>query len=554
MGIGMKHQLAHVIPAQAGIQTWPFLDSRLRGNDAVRSIMLGLLLIASTSFAQERPNEADMFGAEPDTVIDAGEFVDAGMRSEEPLDAGIPNREDELLTDTNSKSKFDTAEAVTDPLKIGGNLLIFGQAFFRENQKFESANFSAPSILDVYLDARPSDRIRAYAQGRLQYDPTKPAGDIATQTTGSSTVGLTQSTASNPAGFLDQLWLRFDIARTVFVTVGRQKVRWGVSRVWYPTDYLNSRPRDALNPFDARLGVNMVKLHLPIESLGWNFYAYGLLDSVSVDSSGITLGQLGGALRGEFVLGKAEISLSAVWQKGRRPRYAADISAPVGPFDLYAEAAIRDGRDFVLFKVPTDLTGENVLQQVQKIEAYRPENIIVQVTAGASLQFNYTDKNFAILGVEYFYNPAGYNNVPEYLVKTFLPGPLGLTLDPIQNTALYGGKHNVAITLAAPGIPGADWITLSLSNIIILNDPSALTRIDAIFRVLNFLSVQAFAGILYGQTGGQIRFSLSEQIINDIAGASEARTPGAGTQIRNSLGPLKDAPVLQAGLLLRVSI
>jgi hypothetical protein len=367
-------------------------------------------------------------------------------------------------------------------------------------------------------------------------------------------VGLTPATRTNPSVFLDQLWLRFDIARKVYLTIGRQKIRWGVSRIWYPTDFLNSQPRDALNPFDVRLGVNMVKVHVPVESLGWNFYAYGLLDAVNLTSAGMQLQQLGGALRGEFVLGPAEIGVGAIWQQGRRPRYGLDISSSLGPIDVYAEAAFRDARDFVLFRSPGDLTQEDLLRRVGEIEAYRPEGLLVQVSGGLSWQFNYTDKNFAILGVEYFYNPAGYTDVVGYQAKTFMPTVLGVTLDPIQNVPLYQGRHNVAVTLAAPGIPGFDWITLALSNIVVLNDPSGLTRLDLIFRVLSFLNVQAFAGVLYGQTGGQLRFRLAPQTINDIANLSDALQPGSGAEVRSALGPLRFPPLLQAGVLLRISI
>jgi hypothetical protein len=340
----------------------------------------------------------------------------------------------------------------------------------------------------------------------------------------------------------------------VYLTIGRQKIRWGVSRVWYPTDFLNSRPRDALNPFDARLGVNMVKVHVPVESLGWNFYAYGLLDGVSVTSSGLKLNQLGGAVRGEFVIGPAEIGIGGVWQEGRRQRYAVDVSTALGPFDVFAEAAFRDGKDFLLFDYPSDLNEDNLLAKSSQITQKVRDEVIVQVSGGATLQFNYTDRNFAIVGVEYFYNPVGYDSPVGYQVQTFAPSFLGKTLDPIQSVSLYQGKHNLALTLAAPGIPNFDWITVSLTNVIIMNDPAALSRLDVIFRVLNFLSVQAFGSVFYGGAGGQLRFKLSAQTINDIANIAEASQPGSGDDVRSSLGPLRYPPLVQAGVLLRLSI
>jgi hypothetical protein len=514
------------------------------------SLCLAVALTSLTASAQERPAEADLFGAD-EPAVDAG-VPGTTEAAAAPADAGTVEgrRDSSQLSSGPITSRFDTDEEKSDPLKIGGTLNFFGQAAWKEGPPFESGAFSAPLILDAYLDGRPNDRVRAFVLGRLQFDPTR-LGTTSGSTPAPSIVGLTQTTSTNPSVLLDQLWLRFDIARTVYVTVGRQKVRWGVSRIWYPTDFLNSQPRDALNPFDARLGVNMVKLHVPVESLGWNFYAYGLLDAIDITSSGVKLSQLGGALRAEFVLGPAEVGLGGVWQQGRRPRYGVDVSAALGPFDVYAEAAFRDARDFVMFRYPTDLQGGDLLSKVGQIEAYRPEGVMVQVSGGASWQFNYTDKNFAILTAEYFYNPAGYTDPVGFQVQTFVPGILGVKLDPIQNTALYSGRHNVAITLAAPGIPGADWITVALSNIVILNDPSALTRLDVIFRVLSYLNIQVFASALYGQAGGQLRFSLPGQLIEGLVTFS----PEADREeLRTSLETLRDPPVVQAGVLLRLSI
>lgn len=530
-----------------------------------------LLLLAVPALAQDRPSEADLFGGDDDAGAAPAErpsedSMFGGGDDAPAADAGtsapvaIPTDDRDLgqLFGKAATSKFESGEVLSDALKVGGNLNLFLQGFWQEGRPFEDGAFSAPALFDLYLDGRPNDRVRGYVGVRLQYDPTRQSGQsqaASTATAGSaSVVGLTLAQPQNPAFFVDQLWLRFDLARKVFFTIGRQKVRWGVSRIWYPTDFLNSRPRDALNPFDVRLGVNMVKVHVPVESLGWNFYAYGLMDAVNLGSNGITLGQLGGALRGEFVFGPAEIGVGGVWQQGRRPRYAIDVSSAVGPVDVYAEAAFRDARDFVLFRYPDDLDETNLVQKISQIEPYRPTGLLVQVSGGLSWQFNYTDRNFAILGVEYFYNPAGYTDPVGYQVKTFGPGFFGVTLDPIQNIGLYGGKHNVAVSLAAPGIPGFDWITVSLSNIAIINDPSAITRLDVIFRVLNYLNVQAFAGVLYGQPGGQVRFQVSSQVINDIANLSEAGQPGSGDQLRSSLGTLRYPPILQAGVLLRLAI
>ena len=517
-----------------------------------------LAVLAALALSQTRPDEADMFGGSEENV-DAGASAPSVLVPSLPLPSdGGSSQDFDQLNSGPIQSKFDSDEVKSDSLKVGASLLMSAQLFWQEGKAIEKGSINTPFILDTYIDGRPNDRLRAFAVGRLQFDPTRPVStgtSTATTTgTGSSSVGLTPASSTNPSVFLDQLWLRFDAGRAVYFTVGRQKVRWGVSRIWYPTDFLNSQPRDALNPFDVRLGVNMVKVHVPVESLGWNFYAYGLLDGINLTGTGETLEQLGGALRGEFVLGPAELSVSGVWQKGRRPRYAADISTSLGPLDVYAEAAFRSAADFLKFRTPDDLTDTNFLSRIGDIKAYRPSGFFVQLSGGLSWQFNYTDKNLGILGVEYFYNPAGYQTPVEYQVQTFMPSFIGQRPDPIQQVSLYGGQHNVAVFLTAPGIPEFPWITVNLSNIVIINDPAGLTRLDVSFRVLTYLTVQVFGSVFYGQTGGQLRFKLSDQAINDVANASEATSPGSGAGVRSNLRSLRYPALVQAGVLLRLSI
>ena len=543
---------------------------------SARWLLLTAMVALGPALAQSRPDEAALFGESgPAEAVDGGTEAgsDAPTRAPEaprlsspsgPAGPSSADRDAAELGGTTIQSKFDTEELKNDALKVGGTLNLFAQSYWQEGRPFAKGTFGAPLLLDAYLDGRPNDWLRAFVLGRLQYDPTRPAGDTsqnaatgtqATPAPGSaSLIGLTPQARSNPSVSLDQLWLRFDIARAVYLTVGRQKVRWGVSRIWYPTDFLNAQPRDAFNPFDIRLGVNMVKVHVPVEALGWNFYGYGLLDAINVTPTGVTLDRLGGALRAEIVLGPAEVGLGGVWQQGRRPRYGIDVSTALGPVDVYAEAALRDARDFVLFRYPSDLNADNVLARLGSIDAYRPSGVLVQVSGGLSWQFNYTDKNSAILGAEYFYNPAGVSDAIGYQIRTFMPSLMGLTLDPIQNAPLYGGQHNLAATLTAPGIPGYDWISVSLSSVVIVNDPSGLTRLDLTFRVLSSLSVQLFAAAFYGQSGGQLRFRLSEMEITQLAAYSELVNENSGPSVRDALAPLRWPPLVQAGVLLRLSI
>lgn len=517
----------------------------------------------AATHATERPNEAALFGDRGDapdaggTAAQSGADVrdEAGMfggtsGAETESAATLPGagadgpsagtqdgdgRDDALLSGGSARSRFDTAEETSDPLKVGGTLLLSGQAFVQDGTRFRDVFFSAPSILDVYLDARPNERVRAFAAGRLQYDSTRGAQG-STSPLAALSVGTTAVTGSNPSVALDQLWLRFDVDRKVFLTIGRQKVRWGVGRIWYPTDFLNAAPKDPLNPFDVRLGVNALKVHVPVESLGWNFYGFGLLDS---NGPAGTLGRLGGALRAEFVLGSAELGLGGAWVDGRRPRYAVDLSTALGPFDVYGEIAFRSGADFVRFGFPDGIDEAELLRTRVRVE--RGGGVVPFVTAGASYQLSYGEKYTAFLTAEYFHNPIGYQGPAEGVALLFAPQFLKLSLDPLQSSTLYRPQHSIAMTAAFPGLPGYNWITLSASDVTSLSDGSGLVRLDASFRVLTYLTVQAYGAAFYGGKMGQFSLSLDEELPAGVVGPTPVRV-----QVR--------APRAQAGVLLRLAI
>lgn len=212
--------------------------------------------------AVPRPSEESLFGAAPDGGTGSGPASAAGAQESRGLDL------------TPSSDAFATGRVKEDPLKIGG--LFYTRAFLSvaQDQPFDQSRVSLPTLVDVYLDARPTDQLRAFVLGRMTYDPFFSATVGATPLPGIPAT----TTASNPAVLLDQAWVSFDIARSVFVTVGRQHVKWGVARFFSPTDFLASQPRDPLALFDARLGVTMARVQIPWESAGWNFTAVALFE------------------------------------------------------------------------------------------------------------------------------------------------------------------------------------------------------------------------------------------------------------------------------------
>ncbi len=363
--------------------------------------------------------------------------------------------------------------------------------------------------MDGYFDARPTDRLRGMVVGRLSFDPTLSSQNTSALSTTNPADGSPSApgaTVSNPRVLLDQAWLRFDIERTVFVTAGKQHVKWGTSRFWNPTDFLSPQRKDPLAVFDARTGASMLKLHVPWESKGWNFYGIAMLDNAGPAS---TLGHIGGAARAEVVLGETELGASAVVQRGHKPRFGLDLSTALGPLDVYAEAALKKGSDVPLYRLPQGLSLQDLIAQAQGIqsladlkqlpvESYYPTGMTPQISGGANYTFAYSENDSATVGVEYFYNSTGYDTAIAY--------PYLIAQGAFQ--PFYLGKHYAAIygVLAGPGSwDKTNFVLTTLGN---LSDKSFITRLDVSHRALSYLSIEGYASVNYGQKGGEFRFAM----------------------------------------------
>ncbi|MFN0064377.1 MAG: hypothetical protein ACKVPX_17850 [Myxococcaceae bacterium] len=521
------------------------------------------LAFGQTAPASERPDEEAMFSSPQTPTAESSSSPSAQHTPLLPSDAASPpatadapttadaatgpapsSVERDALEGPATRDAFASGEVKDDPLRIGGQFYLRAITQTNDRDRLSRSRFSLPTLLDVYLDGRPSDQLRAYVRGRLVYDPFL------------STQSLTTTTpVDNPAVVLDQAWLAFDIARSVFVTAGRERVRWGTARIWNPTDFLGSVRRDPLAQFDARVGVSMVKVHVPVESLGWNFYAIGVFEATQRPGglgagssgsttagqdlsggnsafgsagSGTTLGDVGGAFRAEFVFGSTEIGVDGLAQKGRRPRLGIDLSTALGPIDLYAEAAFLRGTDtqrYRLVENPDPALGFN-----GRFEPFGGDEFNAGVSAGLTYQFAISDTDSLILGAEYFFNSVGYAN-PELYAWLLFSG----TYQPF-----FTGQHYAALNAILIGPGNWENVTFSLTNLGNMSDLSFISRVDVILRVLTFLQVEVFAGVHYGTRGGEFRLGFDVP-----AGLLDGQPIPAITV---------PAPVLDFGIGLRLNI
>ncbi len=525
----------------------------------------GLLAGAGQARAEERPSEDDMFGggAAPEkaagattTTTPSGSFGTDSPPHQSPSAARTPvasttpgeaSRDELMLGRPGAGPKLSDELAPEDPLKIGGQLYLRGQVTAQEGQEAGDYAFSSPSLLDVFLDARPNDRVRGFVLGRMLFDPTLPqtaAQDLRLSNVGApagfTSGGVTSLNAlfasqatRTPRVALDQMWLRFDIKRRVFVTAGRQHVRWGTARFWTPTDYLHIQRRNPLDVFDARTGTSMVKLHIPWEEYGWNFYAYGITENTDATP---TASKLAGAARLEMVLGTSELGAGVFARRGQRPKLAADLSIGIWDLDLYGEVAVRWAEDIDRISFnrnvnPADLPfGPTPTSQdagslarflgpavdiLYPVKSGEPGSVKVQATGGVSYSIKYADKDVFTLGAEYFYNGLGYDDTAVY------PGLILPHSQSLNEPAsfFYLGRHYAGVFALLPAPGSWDRTTFTLSSMANLSDRSGLTRLDYSFILLTHLRFEAFGAVHWGEKKGEFRFGTDASLLG------EARPP-----------------------------
>jgi hypothetical protein len=528
-----------------------------RGSPRWTAAALGALLGVATvrARAQERPKEEDIFGAPKKTTEEPKKDEkqaekQAEKKDEKKADEPAPpepptpgtgpatrggsegaaahappaaDARDQLnLGERDAAPRLSTEAAPDNPLTIGGQFYLQSRSSALEHQDAQNWTFATPAILDGYFDARPNNRVRGFVLGRMFFDPTLPPG-VSTSTTAGAAIqpsgatsgvtplnALTVGPTRGPTMVLDQLWLRFDLKHTVFVTAGRQHVRWGTARFWTPADFLHIRRRNPLDVFDARVGTSMLKVHVPWESRGWNFYGYALTEGLDATP---TVADVAGAGRAEVVLGTSEAGIGAVVQRHRKPKLAADFSAGIWDIDVYGEAALRYGSeiDRVGFDPSVTLDPSAFASQADllarlsaRYPVYRESGIKPQVTGGLSYQRQYADKDFFILGGEYFYNGLGYSDSTVY-PGLILPRPLA---EPAS--FFYLGRHYAAVYLSLPAPYSWDLHSFTLSTLGNLSDRSFISRFDYALTLLTHLTFEAFVAVHYGRETGEFRFGIPE--------------------------------------------
>jgi hypothetical protein len=482
---------------------------------------LGLALVVAGSLwswtAQAEDRDDAIFGEETpaaaatSTTAAAQPAASKAEAAADPSDLG-----DARIT---GPAKENTELLTRDRTQIGGFFYTRTTGSLGEGQKISDAGLGNTTLFESYFDSRINDRLRVYTRGRLIYNPLADVPSSMASIPGYST---TAANTDEVRAVLTQMWVKFDLNQRVFVTAGRQFVRWGATRFWNPVDVLNSAKYNPLLFFDDRVGPTMIKFHIPIESLGWNFYALALTENAAKAE------QLGLAVRGEFVFGPVEMGLTGLARKGFDPKAGFDVSAGVGDFDLTGEVSAW---------LPNK--GSTNLGTQQGVASSGYGDPQWYASAGASWSWAYREDDSLTLGAEYFHNPQG--QTADAVVKAQVDAALQGKTAPAM-TPLYTGKDYMGL-LAAVTSPGsfsdAAITAMGLTN---LTDKSGTAQLSLSNRFLTDLTVEVYGAISWGT--GEFR-----GYIPRLKDAMTQLTP-----VFASFAEQLHAPLFRGGMNLRIDL
>lgn len=398
-------------------------------------------------------------------------------------------------------------QRLVDTLQIGGRLEVRLDSNNRERTRAADSEVSRLKQADIYFDTRPNSNLRSFLRLRLSEGGSNggtPA--VSSDPNQANDVCVSGCVRSD----IDEMWLKWDIAQKFFVTYGKQHVRWGSGRLWNPSDFTSVRVVDPLALFDRRLGVDMLRLHVPFEQQGYNLYAVLLYPNAK------RIDQLSGALRGEFAFGGiGEIALSFQTAANAPIRAAIDLSTGLGPVDIHTETVFTKRQSQTLYKGQVSpATGELPTPYRDKGRWF------VQSLWGVDRTIKYSADDVVTIGAEYFYNQFGYDN-RDLELYSIING---------QSPGLYAGRRYLAAYVNLPNPGSLTDISFFLNSLSNLGDETKLVRLTTSVKIHKEADLQAYVSRCFGDYG-EFCFRVNDSI--KALGASDQAPPTVRQVVQN---------------------
>lgn len=239
--------------------------------------------------------------------------------------------EDALFSDTTVLAAPSAGPAVTDSVRgtevrLGGEVEVLGQGSWKQDPVFPGGGEGAVRLVgSASLDIRLAGGQRALGVFEVAHE------------------GGPDTTA----WALRELFLDANIGGRVWFRAGKQVLQWGRGILWTPTDLVNVEGRSLVERPGAREGATGLKVQVPFGT-GASLVAFAPLSRVDAADS------LSLSVRGEFLLGDAEVAVSSRFKKDQPHLVGLDgsrrilgLDAQAGVLwlsgDLKPRAVLRDG-------------------------------------------------------------------------------------------------------------------------------------------------------------------------------------------------------------------
>ncbi len=329
---------------------------------------------------------------------------------------------DVVESETNIATMLLTSEAV----QIGGRYSMSLQSGFVWNDiaavpesifEPDATSLSTSLSTQLFFDARPDEDLRVFGKLTASY-PFETDADRNLQ----------------DVFHVEELFSDFNWDDSVFFRGGKQTMNWGVGYFYSPADLLSISEIDPEDPEAEREGPVALKANLPIDVHNLYFYALPTFADVPLD--------VGVALKGELVVGGAEITAGAIYQRDIAPAGMITATTNTGDFDLFAEGVVSYGSNRTYVE-------ESATAPLGVAVYSRTDEIFLAATTGFSWNYSLDDdESWIIVTSQYLYNGEGYSD-PTVLgdnrpgVAALIAGG-DLTAGDIQNS----GQHYTATQLS----------------------------------------------------------------------------------------------------------
>ena len=309
-----------------------------------------------------------------------------------------------------------------------------------------------------------------------------------------------------------ELFSDFNWNEKLFVRFGKQTAGWGLSRFYQIADPLSVGVKDPANPSADLEGPLALRVSFP--SGMNNFYVYGVLkDSyLPSDLADARLTDAGIGIKGDFfiavpknkLIGNADLSIGAYYQRSLAPKGVVSLSTGIGKFQVFTDQVASWGLDS--YRLTDAALPSNPYAPVNLPVVYETEKTKKGFFYSATLGTMYVNNDWHFTGyAEYLFN-ASASGDDEYLDKyltrygaetAHAPG----TTQTLSQSDAFGylSRHNSAVSFSWSELFGNDKLSASILWMHNWIDRSGMVTPTFTVKPFDHFSVETGVNVVWGK-------------------------------------------------------